>query len=178
MKPTVYIFRGAPASVKGTVVPKFCELLPKPVALISQDTLRWGFHLIARNVQDVQDEEHLFAYQNTLVIFEQYLTNGHYSIVLEGLFTWDDTASSQGNVKELTELASRYGYAVQSVVLQADKDELLKRNAERPYSVPQEEFDLLYGNIYKTIDNSELIIDSTGQRLAATMELLKDQLLN
>jgi len=175
---TVYIFRGAPASGKGTVVPKFCELLPKPVALISQDTLRWGFHLIARTVPDVQDEEHLFAYQNTLVMFEQYLKNGHYSIVLEGLFTCDDTTSSQGNVKELIELASRYGYSVKSIVLRADKEELLKRNAERPYAVPLDEFDVLYTNIYKTVDSSELVVDSSGQSLEATLVLLKDQALS
>jgi predicted kinase len=170
---TVYIFRGAPASGKGTIVPKFCELLPKPVALISQDTLRWGFHLVNRTVPDVTDEEHLFAYRNTLVMLEQYLKNGGYGVVLEGLFTWNDTASSQGNIMELVQLAERYGFTAKSIVLQADKAELLKRNADREYSVPADEFDQLYASIYKTVDNSEVVIDSTGQTLDQTLEQLK-----
>ncbi len=61
MKPIVYIFRGAPATGKDTVIPEFCKLLPKPVALISQDVLRWGFHLIGRTVSEVTDDEHILA---------------------------------------------------------------------------------------------------------------------
>ncbi len=77
MKPTVYIFRGAPASGKGTVVPKFCELLPKPVALISQDVLRWGFHRIGRPVGEFNK-----------------LYNNVYSIVGEGETVIDSTGQT------------------------------------------------------------------------------------
>src|SRR5687768_9113190 len=128
-KPAVYIFRGAPASGKGTLLPRFCESLPKPIALIEQDKFRWGFHLIARNVPDVSDAEHIFAHQNTLLIFEQYLKNGSYTIVIEGLFTWNDASSSQGSAKQFMELAKKYGCPCQNFVLQADKAELIRRNA-------------------------------------------------
>src|SRR5690348_3823909 len=106
MKPIVYIFRGAPGSGKDTLVPKFCEFLPKPVALLAHDTFRWSFHLVTREVPEVTDEEHVFAFRNAVVLYEQYLKNGRYNIVLEGLFTWDDASSSQGSVKELIELAT------------------------------------------------------------------------
>ena len=55
MKPTVYIFRGAPASGKGTLVSGFCRMLPQPVVLIEQDVLRWGFHLIYLKIPDISD---------------------------------------------------------------------------------------------------------------------------
>jgi len=172
MKPTVYIFRGAPASGKGTIVPKFCELLPKPVAFISQDDLRWGFHLIGRKVSDVKDSEHMLAYKNTELLYEQYLKDGSYTIVLEGLFTWDDQKSSQGNAKSLVELARKHGFDVKSIVLRADKDELLARNAARGYTVPREEFEDLYHNVYKKIGDGEEVIDSTRQTPEQTMAAL------
>jgi predicted kinase len=176
MKPNVYIFRGAPAVGKGTVIPEFCKLLPKPVAFISQDVLRWDFHLIGRAVVDVTDEEHVFANQNTELLFEQYLKNGSYTIVVEGLYTWDNEASSQGSAKTLLNLAKQYGCNAHSIVLRASKEELLKRNAARPYAVPLEEFTMLYDNIYQTIDESETVIDSTGQTVQETLESLRSLL--
>ena len=163
MQRMVYIFRGAPATGKGTVVPEFCKLLSKPVAFIEQDALRWGFHLIGRTVSEVSDSEHLLANRNAELLYEQYLKDGHYTIVLEGLFTWDNDTSSQGSVKKLIGLAEQYGFSVKSIVLKADKEELLKRNETRPYSVPSDEFERLYSNIYETINDSEIIVDSTGQ---------------
>ncbi len=174
--PHVYIFRGAAASGKSTLAPKFAELLPQPVALIEQDQFRWGLHLLGRGVPDVQDDEHMFAYRNTVLIYEQYLKANHYNIVVEGLFTWGDTASSQGNARELMELARQYGLPCNSVVLKADKDELLRRNATRAYSVPAAEFERLYDNIYHTTDSAELVIDSTGQDTEATLRLLRAKL--
>lgn len=172
MAKKVYIFRGAPASGKGTVVPAFCETLPDKVALIEQDKLRWGFHLIGRSVQDIEDEEHRLAYENTKLIFEQYLRTGKYTIVLEGLFTWDDKASAQGCVKDLLKIAQKYETEVKSIVLKADKKELLKRNAERKYIVPTSEFEILYQNIYKNVSSSELLIDSTGRTKEETLKEL------
>jgi len=176
VKPHVYIFRGAPASGKGSITPKFCNLLPQPVALVEQDQFRWGLHLIGRNIPDIQEEEHMLAYRNTVLIYEQYLKTGKYAIVVEGLFTWDDKTSSQGNAKELIELAKQYGFPCKSIVLRADKEELLKRNAARSYSVPLLEFEKLYDNIYSVVDEDELVIDSTGQSLDATLQLLKAKL--
>lgn len=172
-KPPVYIFRGAPASGKGTLLPKFCELLPKPIALIEQDQFRWGLHLIGRSVPDVSDSEHKLAHQNTLLIYEQYLKNGNYAIVLEGLFTWDDKTSSQGNAKELVELAKRYGYPCKSLVLRASKEELRARNAARLYTVPDQEFDTLYEKIYRVVDPGEVIVDSSRQDVEQTLAVLQ-----
>lgn len=173
MKPTVYIFRGAPASGKGTVVPEFCKLLPKPVAFISQDVLRWDFHLIGRKVAEVTDDEHILANKNTEMLYEQYLKDGRYTIVVEGLYTWDNDASSQGSAKRLAELAKGYGFDVKNIVLRADKEELLARNAARKYAVPLDEFDMLYANVYDTVDKSEIVIDSTGQAPEETVMSLK-----
>jgi predicted kinase len=173
MKPTVYIFRGAPATGKGTVIPKFCEQLPKPVAFISQDVLRWDFHLIGRKVSEVTDDEHVFANKNTEILYEQYLKDGRYTIVVEGLYTWDDESSSQGSAKRLTELAKRYGFKVKNIVLKADKEELLARNAAREYAVPLDEFNALYDNVYGTIDASEIVINSTGQTPEETIASLQ-----
>jgi predicted kinase len=172
MKPTVYIFRGAPATGKGTVVPEFCKLLPKPVALIEQDALRWNFHLIGRKVSEVTDEEHVLANKNTEMLYEQYLKNGKYTVVVEGLFTWDNEASSQGSAKKLAEIARNYGFDVVNVVLKADKETLLARNAARTYVVPLDEFDMLYANVYETVDDSEMVIDSTGKAPEETMASL------
>ncbi len=170
---SVYIFRGAPATGKGTLVPEFCKLLPKPVALIEQDAFRWGFHLVGRQVSEVSDGEHLFAYNNMTLVYEQYLQNGDYTIVLEGLFTWDDTSSSLGNAKQLLDIAYTHGFDTKSIVLRADKEELLKRNDERQYSVPADEFDMLYDNIYRIVDSSEIVIDSTGQAVDETLSALR-----
>lgn len=174
MAKPVYIFRGAPASGKGTLVPEFCKLLVGPVALIEQDAFRWGFHLIGRSVPDITDEEHMFAHQNTLKVYERYIKNGAYTIVIEGLFTWDDEASSQGAVTEFLAIAKKYGRPCKSIVLVADRGELQKRNAAREYAVPEAEFDALYKNIYQTIDADEIAIDSTGLSPQQTLALLQN----
>jgi predicted kinase len=173
MKPSIYIFRGAPATGKGTVVPEFCKLLPKPVAFISQDVLRWGFHLIGRTVPEITDGEHRFANDNVTLLYEQYLKAGIYNIVIEGLFTWDNENSSQGSAKQLIKLAHGYGTNIRSIVLRADKDVLLARNAARKYAVPLDEFTMLYDNVYQTVDESERVIDSTGQTPVETLTELK-----
>lgn len=177
MKPDVYIFRGAPASGKGTLLPKFCELLPQPVALIEQDKLRWGFHLINRKVADISDDEHKLAYDNTCLLYEQYLKSGRYTIVIEGLFTWDDRESSQGAANHLIQLAKKHHFQPRSIVLKADKEVLLKRNANRSYSVPLNEFEILYKNIYQIIDPSETILDSTNKSIGDTVEDFKQLVL-
>ena len=173
MKPHVYIFRGAPASGKGTIVPEFARLLQKPVALIEQDKLRWGIHLIGRSVGDIGPDEHRFAYENTLLLYERYLETGKYTIVIEGLFTWDDRDASEGSVKELLDLAKKHGFDTTSIVLTADKEELIRRNGARTHVVPAEEFEALYNGVYQKQDTSEIIIDSTNKSLEETIAKLK-----
>ncbi|HET9850085.1 MAG TPA: AAA family ATPase [Candidatus Saccharimonadales bacterium] len=176
MEPKVYIFRGAPASGKGTVVPPFARQLPKPITLIEQDKLRWGLHLIGRNIEDVTEEEHYFAFRNTLLLYEEYLKVRKYNIVLEGLFTWDDVVASQGNCKDLIGLAGLYNVPWKSIVLIAEKEELLRRNAARPYATPPEEFETLYNNIYSKIDPQEIVIDSSGKTPEQTLAELTQKL--
>lgn len=172
-KPKVYIFRGAPASGKGTLVPEFAKTLPKPVALIEQDKLRWGIHLIGREVTDITSEEHRMAYENTLALYERYLKVGRYTIVVEGLFTWDNEQSDQGAAKTFLELARANGFEATSIVLAAEKAVLARRNVERQsYTTPPEEFDALYESIYSTIDSSELVIDSTNETSEQTLARL------
>jgi predicted kinase len=172
MKPTVYTFRGAPASGKDTLTHIFCELLPKPVALISQDVLRFDFHGIGRDVMDIDASEHVFANENAELLYERYLKDGRYTIVFEGSMSWDDNDASHNNVMRLIELATQYGFTVKSIILKASMQELLKRNAERSYAVPHDKFAELY-EIYKDIDPSEIIIDSTGQTPEETLTTLK-----
>lgn len=140
---------------------------------------RWGFHLIGREVADISEEEHRFAWQNMLEVYEQYLKNAHYTVVVEGLFTWDDAGSSQGNVKELVDLAAQYDFACKSIVLKAEKQTLLERNARRNYAVPAEEFEALHEAVYRTIDSSEIVYDSTDKTVEETVEqLYKDNVVS
>lgn len=175
MKPHVYIFRGAPASGKGTIAPEFAKLLPKPVALIEQDKLRWGIHLIGRAIQDITSEEHKMAHENTLFLYERYLQSGKYSIVVEGLFTWDDELSDQGSAKKFLELADQYGFESTSIVLTADKEVLMKRNLERSsYTTPVDEFTILYDGVYTTINEKEFVVDSTTATQEETLVKLRN----
>lgn len=173
-KPSVYIFRGAPASGKGTIVPAFCKLLPTPLALIEQDKFRWGIHLFGREIRDIEDGEHRLAHRITEQVYEEYLKDGNYTIVVEGLFTWDDDTSSQGSTLHLRELALRYGFACTNILLRASRDELLRRNAGREYGVPRAEFDILFTNVYDTVGVDEIVIDSTGMDVGQTLEKLRD----
>lgn len=173
MKSKVYIFRGAPASGKGTIAPEFAKLLPQPVALIEQDKFRWGFHLVGRSIGDIEPKEHRFAYENTVSLYERYLEDKTYTIVIEGLFTWDDVHSNEGNAKQLLNIANQHGFEATSIVLTADKEELVKRNSKRPYSVPNEEFEALYNGVYQKIDTSEIVIDTTGESVTETLAKLK-----
>lgn len=172
MSHNAYVFRGAPASGKGTIVPEFCKSLPSPVALIEQDKFRWGIHTFGREIADITNEEHALANRATVATYAEYLKKGLHTVVIEGLFTWDDTSSSQGNAQELIKLAEENGYECQSVVLRAAKQELLKRNSERAYSVPLGEFEDLYAGVYATIGPSEVVIDSSGLSVDQTVSSL------
>lgn len=174
MKKCVYIFRGSPLTGKSTLAPKFCKLVPAPSALIEHDMLRWGIHLGPRNITDVTSSEHRFAFENLRLLLEQYLKRGQHTIVIEGLFTYDDTESDQGDVESLRYLAEKYGYECKSIVLTADRSALEERNAKRKQSVPDDEFETLFSNIYKKIDLSEITVDTTHKTVEETLEDLKE----
>ena len=169
----VVIVRGGPASGKGTLATKLAELLPKPVALLEQDQFRWGFHKIGRDIAEVSSDEHRFAHQNLLKLFEEYLNNGSYQIILEGLFTWNDSSSPQGSIQQIVELANRYDYEVRCILLKASKEELIQRNSQREYSVPPAEFDELFNAVYKTVGESEVVVDTSHKSIDESLEDLR-----
>lgn len=176
MKYKVYIFRGSPLSGKSTLAPAFSSLLPKPVAGLRHDMLRWDIHRLDRHFTEVSSDEHRFAFENLVVLLEQYLKKGTYNIVIEGLFTWNNSKSDQGDVKTLIDLAGRYDVSCKSIVLKTDKEKLLERNATRLQQVPSDEFNTLYENIYETIDPSEIVIDTTSTEIDETLSRLKDEI--
>lgn len=114
------------------------------------------------------------AYENTLFLFERYLRSGKYTIVVEGLFSWDNNESNEGAVKHFIDLATNHGFEVTSIVLKADKDVLMKRNQDRPsYITPEAEFNALYENVYSKIDESEVVIESTNKSVDETIDELR-----
>ncbi len=133
---------------------------------------RWGIHLVGRRYIDVSDDEKRFAYVNMKHVYERYLENREYTIVVEGLFTWNDRISCQGSALELVNLAVDYGFTCRSIVLQATKSVLESRNASRTYAVPAEEFNELYNNVYREVGPDETVIDSTNQKVNETLHEL------
>jgi hypothetical protein len=109
-------------------------------------------------------------------MFDRYLRSGKYTIVVEGLFSWDNDSSNEGSVRHFKELAKKYGFDITSIVLRADREVLMKRNCERPtYTTPDDEFNALYDNVYSKIDESEIAIDSTHQTAEQTLDELRDR---
>jgi len=96
----IFIFRGSPSSGKGTITEAFMKKLGGRLAYIELDKFRWGFHLRNRTVPDIADDEHQLAYENYLAVLENYLKNGTYTIVTEGLFSWD-TPGPHGNMQDI-----------------------------------------------------------------------------
>jgi len=168
-----YIFRGGPASGKGAVVAPFAQSLGGKVAYLDLDVFRWRFHLIGRNVPEVSDDEHRLAFKNLLSILENYCQDGSYTVVCDGLFTWDDRSKSQGCVTALLEVLDKYGYETTCIILTADEEILKARNQARDYVVPDDEFEELYNGVYTTIDPQEIVIDSSKQNPVETIEHLK-----
>jgi hypothetical protein len=166
---TAYIFRGSPASGKGTITSMFVKSLKGKVALLELDTFRWAFHLHTREVKDVTDEEHRFAYENFLLLLKRYCQNGTYTIVIEGLFSWD-TPSPHGTMTDIIDILKKHGFPYYPIVLTGDKETLWKRNAERDYIVPRHEFDELYQNVMQKIGPEEIQIDVSDKTAQKTLE--------
>ncbi len=158
VKKTAYIFRGAPASGKGTLTKEFMKLLPDKVVYLELDALRWGFHLINRDVHDIEEEEHHLSYQNFLSLLENYCKNGQYTIVIEGLFSWD-VPSAHGNMQDILSILNQYQYENKLFYLQADYETLWERNTKRDYQVPLEEFNKLHHHVTQKVSDSEIVID-------------------
>lgn len=167
----LFIFRGSPASGKGTITKSFTERLTGRVALLELDKFRWGIHLIGRTVPDVGEDEHILAYQNLLAVLNNYLANGTYTIVLEGLFSWD-TPGPHGNMQDVLSLASRHRYAAYPILLTAPYEVLWERNTERAYAVPEEEFKELYGYVMHTVGPDEIRVPVDRQTVEESVAQL------
>ncbi len=172
MQKKIYIFRGSPASGKGTITDEFIKQVPGKVALLELDKFRWGFHFKNRKITDITEDDHQLAYNNFLSVLENYLNNGDYTIVIEGLFSWD-TLGAHGNMQDLLKLANKYDYQSIPILLHASKDILWERNKKRDYSVPKEEFDELYSYVMKETSDQEIKIDVGRYSVSETVSELK-----
>ncbi|MFP4022545.1 MAG: AAA family ATPase [Candidatus Paceibacterota bacterium] len=168
----IYIFRGPPSSGKGTITEVFLKTLDGKVAYIELDVFRWGFHLKNRAVPDVTIDEHELAYQNYLSVLENYLKNGSYTIVTEGLFSWS-TPSPHGNMQDILTMCKKYGYSAHPILLFADKELLWERNTKREYFVPRQEFDELYDFVMQEKSDTETVIDVGNSSVEETVAKLR-----
>lgn len=171
----IYIFRGSPASGKGTITEQFTKLLKCPVAFLELDKFRWGFHLVNREIPEITDEEHSLAYKNYLSVLENYLQNGMHTIVTEGLFSWN-TNGPHGNMQDIINLSKKYNYKYYPILLYADYDILWKRNQERKYSVPEDEFKMLYDYVMKDQSGDEIKVNVGENTIEQSVEQLKEYL--
>lgn len=168
----IYIFRGSPASGKGTITAEFLKQLPGKVVFLELDKFRWGFHLVNRKVVDVEEREHQLAYENYLSVLENYLKSDEYTIVTEGLFSWD-TPSPHGNMQDILPLAQKYEFESFPILLSSDYETLWKRNLSREYSVPEDEFKQLYYHVMANSDESETVVDVGVNTITESIETLK-----
>ena len=173
MQKKLFIFRGSPASGKGTITAAFVKLLPGKVALLELDKFRWGFHLTNRTIGDIAPEEHELSYINFLSVLENYLKNGNYTIVVEGLFSWS-TPGPHGNMEDILNLCVKHSYQPVPILLYGDIETLWQRNLERKYSVLQEEFNELYYYVMNETSTDEIQIDVGANEVSKTIELLKN----
>lgn len=141
--------------------------------MLIQDTFRWEIHRGSRPVESVAADEHHFAFGNLLKLISSYGENGEYDLLIDGVFTWNDTRSVQGNVGQIVDTLEPYKFDCSSVVLTAAKGILQDRNRARSYTVPPAEFDALYEGAYATVDASEFIVDTTHLTEAESMAQLR-----
>lgn len=167
-----YVFRGSSASGKGTIVKEFVKELPGKVAVLELDTFRWGFHLWNRTVADVTPEEHAFAYQHFLSSLELYCKNGNYTLVVEGLFSWD-TPGPHGDMQDIIAIFKKYNVDHRLFLLYGDYEVLEERNAKRDYVVPQPEFKELYEYVMQKTSDEETHINVGEQSVPEIVQSLK-----
>lgn len=171
----IFIFRGSPSSGKGTITKEFMKQIPGKVAYLEEDKFRWGFHLINRSVPDISDEEHELAYKNYLSVLENYLTDGTYTIVTEGLFSWTQPGP-HGCMRDIIELCKKYNFNYYPILLSGDYATLWERNNKREYAVPEEEFKILYDYVMSEQSNDEININVGINSVESTVAKLSTYL--
>lgn len=171
MQKKIYIFRGSPASGKGTITEEFIKQLDGKIAFLELDNFRWGFHLKNRVVADIGQKEHLLAYKNFLSVLENYLSDGSYTLVIEGLFSWR-VAGPHGNMQDIISLATKYNYNYYPILLYADFETLWNRNLQRDYSVPIDEFKQLYSYVMDAQSEEEIKINVDDKTVQESVDIL------
>jgi predicted kinase len=167
----IFILRGSPSSGKGTIIKEFMKKIPGKVVYLEEDKFRWGFHLINRSVPDISDDEHFLAYKNYLSVLENYLGNGTYTIVTEGLFSWT-MAGPHGCMQDILKLCQKYDFDTHPILLYSDYKTLWERNCKREYSVPEEEFKMLYSYVNDEQSQDEIKIDVGINSVESSVEIL------
>jgi predicted kinase len=167
----IFILRGSPASGKGTISKEFMKKIPGKVVYLEEDNFRWGFHFINRTVPEVTDDEHALAYKNHLDVLKNYLEDGSYTIVTEGVFSWN-THGPHGCVQDILDLAKKFDFEAHPVFLSANYEILWERNRKRKYVVPEEEFKMLYDYVTSEQSDKELKIDVTTNSVESSVEIL------
>ncbi len=173
MNKKVFIFRGSPASGKGTITKEFMSTIDGRLAYLELDKFRWGFHLGHRKILDITEDEHEFAYKNYLSILENYLKNGTYTIVTEGLFSCVKSGP-HGSMKDILELCEKYNYEYHAFLLCADYEILWDRNLKREYSVPEDEFKMLYDYVMEGEMNNEIKIDVGNNSVEGSVKKIRE----
>jgi len=158
MSKQIFIFRGAPASGKGTITKEFIPKVPGKVAYLELDMFRWNIHLCDREISEVTKSEHRLGYKNYLSVLENYLDDGGYTIVTEGLFAWNDDGP-HGSISDILTLSDRYNVKAHPILLYADYEVLWRRNQQREYSVPKNEFDELHEYVMNEQSEEEIKLD-------------------
>lgn len=105
-------------------------------------------------------------------MLENYLKDGSYTVVAEGLFSWS-SPGPHGNMQDLLSLSSRYDFHPVPILLYADKDILWQRNQEREYAVPEDEFDDLLSYVMDEKSNDEIQIDVGDNNVSDIIKFLK-----
>jgi predicted kinase len=171
----IFILRGSPSSGKGTVAKEFMKRISGKVTYLEEDTFRWGFHLVNRAVSHISDDEHLLAYKNYLSVLENYLENGTYTIVTEGLFSWN-TPGPHGCMQDILKLCQKYNFETHPILLYGDYETLWERNCKREYSVPEEEFKMLYSYVNGEQSPEEIKIGVGVNNVESSVEILASYL--
>ena len=107
----------------------------------------------------------------TTCLFWRTIKNGTYTIVTEGLFSWNKPGP-HGNMQDILTLCTKYDYTPHPILLSADKELLWERNTEREYSVPRQEFDELYDFVMHEKSDTETVIDVGKSTVNETVSTL------
>ena len=86
------------------------------------------------------------------------MQDGDYTIVVEGLFSWD-TPSAHGNMQDIVHILKKYEFDYTLFLLSGDYETLWTRNTKRDHVVPESEFRSLYDHVMQKTSDDEVHLD-------------------